>query len=232
MKKIKGLIIGVVFLMMSPFLFFSEEYIDNDLEIFIKNKGIRSYSIGDVDSSENTYLVGLIDDEIVIYLLEEEILEVFRKDFTEFDPWKISIGDVDGDGIDDISIGVYKESPLHPVMAKRPFIYNYTDGDLKPLWRGSRLSRPFTDYDLIDIDFDGMDELISIEILADDRRVINTYKWKGFGFEGYMESLDFEDLRDLIIEEGMAYIQVSEGKDYHMGLIRMGEENLIIERVD
>lgn len=164
--------------------------------------------------------------------MEEDIVEIYRKDFSEFSPWKIAIGDVDGDGIDDISIGVYKESPLHPVMAKRPFIYNFIDGDLKPLWRGSRLSKPFTDYNFFDIDGDGIDELISIEILSNDRKSINTYKWKGFGFEGYMESTSFEDLSDLVVESDTPYVQVKEGRDNYRGLIKVDDHNLIIERVD
>lgn len=233
MKKTLGVIIGIIFifLMMSLFLPFREEDTEDDFDKFIKNEGILSYGIGNI-VGEDRYLVGLIGGNIVIYSMEEDISEIFRTDFAAFNPWKITIGDVDGDGMDDISIGVYKESPLHPVMAKRPFIYNFIDGDLKPLWRGSRLSKPFTDYDFIDIDGDGIDELISIEILSDDRRLINTYKWKGFGFEGYMESMDFEDLTDLKIDEDKAYVQVSEGKDSYLGLIKLDNNNLIIERVD
>lgn len=226
--------IGIIFLflMMSPFLFFRGKDVEEDFDIFIRNEGIRSYAIGNIVGDKNRYLVGLIEDDVVIYSMEEGLLEIFRKDFTEFNPWKITMGDVDGDGIDDISIGVYKESPLHPVMAKRPFIYNYTDGDLKPLWRGSRLSKPFTDYDFMDMDGEGIDELISIETLSDDRKVINTYQWKGFGFEGYKESRAFEDLRDLKVEEDRAYVQVQEGKDHYIGIIKLDQQNLVIERVN
>lgn len=31
-------------------------------------------------------------------------------------------------------------------MAKRPFFYDLVEGNLIPVWLGSRLSRPFDDY--------------------------------------------------------------------------------------
>ena len=65
-------------------------------------------------------------------------------------PWKIQIGDVDGDGKDEIGIGVYKKAKFHPVMAKRPFIYGWDGKKLYPKWLGSRLSRPFKDFVLAD----------------------------------------------------------------------------------
>ena len=86
-------------------------------------------------------------------------------------------------------------------MAKRPFIYNWDKEGLSPKWLGSRLSRPFEDYIFSDIDGDGMEELISIELLSNGRKAINSYKWKGFGFEGMGESRDFKDITALQKQE-------------------------------
>jgi len=105
--------------------------------------------------------------DLIIYDTRSGKREVFRKDMSDLNPWKLMVGDVDGDGLDEISIGVYKESPLHPVMAKRPFFYNFNGEDLVPKWRGSRLSRPFEDYILFDLDKDRIMEVVSVEYLEE-----------------------------------------------------------------
>ena len=103
---------------------------------------------------------------------------------------------------------------------------------MEPKWRGSRLSKPFTDYDFYDIDGDSIDEIISVEILESNRKIINTYKWKGFGFEGYLESKDYEDLKDLTIENERLNIGIKEGRDKYLGVVKLKDNNLIIERED
>jgi len=95
---------------------------------------------------------------------------------------KVQTGDVNGDGIADIALTMYKTTLFHPVLAKRPFFYYLQNDQLVPLWRGSRLSRPFDDFVLCDIDGDGRAELISLEALEDGRRVAVAYRWRSFGF--------------------------------------------------
>lgn len=213
----------------------NEEIIDKHV---LKEK-IKDYDIGDINGDKQVELIILTGSSwrkygknLIIFSLEDEIKEIGRKDFTKLNPWKLVIGDIDGDGKDEISIGVYKKSPFHQVMAKRPFIYSFIDGDIQPKWRGSRLSRPFTDYNFFDIDGDGIDEIVAIEILQDNRKIINAYKWKGFGFEGYVESKSCDDIKELIIEEGLVYIRVKEEKDSYKGLLKIENNTLKIERVD
>lgn len=235
----KDLIILSIFLLGLSFFFFQK---DNSLNtknpLFLLDEKVKDYDIGDIVGDGKEYLVVLTGDnkkeygeEVIIFKMEEG-KEIYRKNFSSLNPWKIVIGDVDGDKIDDISIGVYKESPLHPVMAKRPFIYSFKDGKIVPKWRGSRLSKPFTDYGFYDIDGDGVDEIVAIEILEDNRKTINTYKWKGFGFEVYLESQDFEDIENLTVKEDTVYIQIKEGNRSYMGFLQLRDNKLRIERVD
>lgn len=121
----------------------------------------------------------------------------FSQTFQQLNPWKVQICDVDGDGKIEISLGVYKTAKFHPIMAKRPYIYDWNGRQLVPKWRGSRLSKPFTDFIFVDIDGDEEDEIISIELLSNGQKVINTYNWKGFGFQGAGESQAFWDIQKL-----------------------------------
>lgn len=230
-KRYRSILISIVILLVGvSFLVFSTGNYD-PFEEQIKNWEISSYAIGDIIGDGEDYLVGLILNDVVIFELTDVFLEVYRKDYSHLNPWKITLGDVDGNGRDEISIGVYKESPLHPVMAKRPFIYSFIDGEMRPKWRGSRLSRPFTDYNFYDIDGDGVDELVSIEILEKGRNLINIYKWKGFGFEGFIESKDFEEIMDLNKREAGIFVKIKEGKELYLGSLVMEDEKLIVERV-
>lgn len=74
-------------------------------------------------------------DKIRINLIKDNKL-VLEEDINNLNVWKLEIGDIDGDGVDEIALGVYTESPLHPVEAKRPFIYKFNGDKLIPKWRG------------------------------------------------------------------------------------------------
>ncbi len=145
----------------------------------------------------------------------EDNKENFTKDISDLNVWKLEVGDIDGDGIDEVALGVYTESPLHPIDAKRPYIYRFNGEELIPKWRGSRLSRPFVDFVFYDIDYDGMDEIISIEMLKDGVYVINSYKWKGFGFEGYLESKELETIPKIFTDNKSLYIEINGDEQYY-----------------
>lgn len=207
------------------------------VENYIKD-GIKEYAIGDINGNSEQELVILsgkksaeYGNDVIIFSVNNNIKEIGRKDFKGANPWKLVIGDIDGDGLEEISVGVYKESPFHPLMAKRPFVYSFVESSLQPKWRGSRLARPFTDYLFYDIDGDGVDEIVAIEILENNKKLINTYKWKGFGFEGYLESQAYDDILELEVIEDL-YITIKEGKSSYRGLIKLKEDNIIAERVD
>lgn len=62
--------------------------------------------------------------------------------------YRLDLADMDGDGIDEIVLGVYKKAPHHRVMAKRVFLYNFTT-QLLPKYRCSRLYLPMEDYVIV-----------------------------------------------------------------------------------
>ncbi len=100
-------------------------------------------------------------------------------------PWKIATGDVDGDGALDVCVTVWKKTRFHPVLDNRPFLYSWDGNQLFPKWLGSRLSSPFIDLALRDLDGDGRDELVALEEQRDGLKRVMSYKWYGFGFTGF-----------------------------------------------
>lgn len=139
-------------------------------------------------------------------------------DFSNMKPSKVQLGDVDGDGKLDISIVMYKKVKFHNALAKRPFFYNFKYGKLVPLWLGSRLSRPFDDFKLADIDNDKVSEIISIEELEDKNRVLAVYKWNGFGFDLFIQS--HEEFKKLMFDNTVTEIKlIADGKEREVKLI-------------
>jgi hypothetical protein len=98
-------------------------------------------------------------------------------------PWKLRLADVDGDGRQEIVLGVWKKSPKDPVMAKRVFVYGWNGKRMMPKWLGSRLSRRFVDFDVLQMDGDGVPELIALEVAPGKPRRIGVYRWRSFGFD-------------------------------------------------
>jgi hypothetical protein len=98
-------------------------------------------------------------------------------------PWKLRIGDVDGDGHKEIVVGVYKKSRYDPVFAKRAFVYSWNGHRLLPKWLGSRLSRRFTDFVLCPLDRDSMTELVALEEAGKGSSYVTVYRWNTFGFD-------------------------------------------------
>lgn len=188
-----------ILVLMLLFLFFAGFILDNT----------KDHVIGRLTGGEDQYLVVLkgrrwqeYGNEVIIYSLEGGRKELLRWNASELKPWKIMTGDVDGDGDEEIALGVYKESPLHQIMAKRPFIYSFNGEKLSPFWRGSRLSKPFDDFILYDLDGDGICEIVSSEYLEEGSMVINSYKWRGFGFEGFLQTAELQTIKKIYESEG------------------------------
>lgn len=97
-------------------------------------------------------------------------------------PWKLMVADVDGDGLYEIIVGVYKATRYFPQPHNCLFIYGWDGRRAAPKWLGSTLSKPFTDFTFADLNRDGHQELVAIETMRDGKQSVGVYSWNGFGF--------------------------------------------------
>ena len=138
----------------------------------------------DLIREENDLLLGaLVHSRGRIHLVLYNVTAgrfILVKEMTAYRPWNLQLFDADGDGAIEVCLGVYKKSPLHPVEARRLFLYTFTQGTLRPKWLGSRLAHPFTDFA-----FTAGEEgpsLFAIELDKDRRPRLSRYRWEAFGF--------------------------------------------------
>ncbi len=98
-------------------------------------------------------------------------------------PVRVSWGDVDADGRIEALVLVTGRARFDRRLALRPFVYGWDGSRLYPKWLGSRLSRPFDDATLGDLDDDGRAELVAVEHTRNRELELAAYRWRGFGFE-------------------------------------------------
>lgn len=140
--------------------------------------------LGCSDSTRNTFRTG----EHTITLIEkhDSLYYIQIASDSLVDNWKLPYpvyqfthGDVDGNGKDDILVGVIKTTRFDSIKRKRLFIFKNYNGYVRPLWLGSRLSKPLVDFDFIER---GEGNFIrSIEKEQSGKVLIAEYKWKRFG---------------------------------------------------
>lgn len=134
----------------------------------------------------------------------------FVIDAEGMNPWKIDFCNVDGGEVE-LAIGVYKKSPHHKEIVRRLFLYNidFENERLKPKLRISRLHNPLVDFVMIDIDEDGLDEIISIEETIRGNYVMGGYNWTNFAFERDYSSEEIEIEPTYLNKEGRIEINGS-----------------------
>jgi hypothetical protein len=136
-----------------------------------------------------------------LYILSSKGFLGFHEVISSFDlldakPLKVMAGDVNRDGINEVSVIVCKTAEFHPVEAQRPFFFNVSNGKLEAVWLGSRLSQPFLDYCLVDLDGDGFEEIASLEI-TQTSFLLASYSWDSFGFVCTARSFGMESLETI-----------------------------------
>ena len=124
-----------------------------------------------------------------------------------WNPWKIEIADVDGDGRSEIIVGVFKATKFFTAPHNCLFIYEFSGETALPKWLGSSLSRPFTDFIFADLDNEAGDELIAMETTLEKRKGVSVYHWNSFGFTLARRRGEWLSAKILGLEKGMILIE-------------------------
>jgi hypothetical protein len=99
--------------------------------------------------------------------------------------WWAAPADLDGDGVDEIVLGIWSRARRHdePEPHRAIWVVAWDGRALVARWRGSALARPLADALVADLDRDGRAELLALERAATGC-VLAAYAWNGFGFTG------------------------------------------------
>ena len=184
---------------------------DNNNEFNVNNANTLKYCYADVTGDKTDEIILLTaSDEVTpfgragdtLYILSpgknlngrHEI--IYKFDVSAMKPLNVMAGDVNRDGVNEVSLKVYKTAEFDPTPAQRPFFFNVSNGTLRAIWLGSRLARPFVDYTLADLNGDGYDEIASLETVPDGY-LLAAYAWDSFGFTCYNKSAVFPAIDEL-----------------------------------
>jgi VCBS repeat protein len=122
-------------------------------------------------------------------------------------PWKLKIADLDGDGRREIIVGVQKSTHFFPHPHHCLFIYRFDGRTVQPIWLGSSLSQPFIDFAFAKREHGAADRLIAVEITREGRRCVTAYSWNGFGFTADWQRGSWKTARLLEPSAGMVLLE-------------------------
>lgn len=114
--------------------------------------------------------------------------------------YQFDYGDITGDGIPEIAVGVVKPTRFNPKPNKRLFLYRIAEGIyIRPLWLGSRVAQPLEDFKIIRKKNPA--RIRTLEKEYSGKFLIAEYQWKGFGleFKKYLKrEINEEEARKLL----------------------------------
>ncbi len=96
--------------------------------------------------------------------------------------YRFDYGDLTGDSVPEIVVGVIKSTKYWKVEAKRLFIYHLYHGRyIRPLWLGSRVGNPLEDFSVCRDSFPAV--ICTKERKRDSTLIYSKYKIQGFGLK-------------------------------------------------
>lgn len=113
---------------------------------------------------------------VIEYWVEDSLLSTWK---LKYPVYQFCCGDMTGDDIPEIAVGVVKTTKYSQVMARRLFLFKLFNEELiRPLWLSSRVAHRLVDFT---IEPDG--RVRTSEVKADGTPVSVRYERRGFGLK-------------------------------------------------
>lgn len=113
-------------------------------------------------------------------------------------PWRLDIGDVDGDGQPELAIGIFKPTRFIREAHTSVFFYTFDGRKIRKKWLGSSLGRPVVDFCLTRPDASRRCLLMSLQRTGNGGEIaLSRYQWSGFGFRKTSPEPVWQDARQL-----------------------------------
>ena len=123
--------------------------------------------------------VCLEGDQVTIH---QDNVEVWRSP----EAWEVedvALGDPNDDGRNEVFVVFWREDETGQ-RTNQPFIIGYRGGYYRELWGGSPVGFPITEVELADVDSDGIQEILVLEVVQDNsgERTLAVWQWNQWWF--------------------------------------------------
>ena len=149
------------------------------------NRALPPFTEGAIDLTGDGIPETILREKDALRILQGDV-EIWRSD----PAWRVedaALGDPNDDGRYEILAALWKPND-QGVLTSHPFIIGHRGGAVKVIWGGSAVTHGIHEIALVDVDGDGVEELIVLDSAQPgDRpdtaqRTLSVWDWHGWGF--------------------------------------------------
>jgi poly-gamma-glutamate synthesis protein (capsule biosynthesis protein) len=163
-----------------------------DADLLVNGNYVYVYSIVQ-NTNDNKSRIAVFPFSVERY----EFLKPSLDSHENFNPWKIKVFDVDNDKNPEIIVGVNKSTRYYDNKENRIFVFNADKDYFYPKWLGSKIGNSIIDFKICN----NTNRLVILEKSdVNNKNMVVTYKWNGFGFDNDKILFETENVDNLKIQ--------------------------------